>query len=613
MDVLGKSLVVLWQEWPGIVGLLGFFCVGGASVFFGLKALFREQLSFGETLALGAGGAPLPLLMGVLLTSLLRMVWKINTNFTWVWLLLAVMAGLAAYRGAGRISWQLKVPQAASVGLGLILIVSFILRLAFIQGLQAPLYFDSAMHYSVIADLLKNFEGFRLPDFQAFVGGYYHLGFHALAGALSYTLEIPVREVMLLYGPIILTLLPMPLFFIVRRETGLASAGLFATLLAGWAWYMPAHMLDWGKYPAITSILSIEFCICCLVLLREASRHQRWIVVCAGIAAALMSTMIHSRSLVVIGLALGSGLIAHYWKKLSGQTLQHNWRPWLAYKLLAALAAAGLLGIYWLIQSRSVLRLAIDPYIGIQGWITLIILVLAPLAFHGFPRATFACLVFMLLLGASLFISVTAFLPVYDAQTLLDRPYVEGILFFPLAVLGGLGYAGMLKALRNNTTWNSTRKKQLEIIIAVCFFGIIIMQFTRYNFSHSNCCVLYSEQDAAAFEWLDRNTPADANILIASFESVVFESNQPAGYSGADAGIWIPVFIHRIVTLEPYYKDFNALETLDEICKLGVTYIYAGSTNQSFNKDQPGNQPEWYARQLKLPGVEIYKLTGCQH
>lgn len=600
MDLLGHSMLVLLKEWPANLGLLGILFLGGGAVFFGLKAIFKDNLTFGEYFSLGAGGALLPLLLWNLLSGSLNLFLKIKTGFIWGWVILFVVAAFAAWHARGaRMNW--KIPKLPSTALVLILICSILVRLAFIWDLQVPLYFDSAMHYSVIMDLIKNFASFETPVFQSFVGGYYHVGFHALIGSLSLALHLPVQNVMLIFGQIILALIPLPLFFIIRQETKLDAPALFAILMAGWAWYMPAHMLDWGKYPALTSMLSFGFAVCSLILLRQSAGRQRWILICLASLSILFSTFIHTRSLVIICMFIASYLIAAYWHRLPG----------LPRILLLALAVAGLLALVFIIQSRPVLRLAFDPYLGSQGWMTLFVLILVPLALKEFPLAAFTWLLFMFFLIGSLLISVTWFLPVYDAQTLLDRPFVEGVLFFPLAMLGGLGYAGLLGLLKSSGFWQIAHKNQLEALMALCLFGTLFARMPHYNYYPSDCCKLFGEKDAAAFEWLDRNTPASANILVASFETTVFESNQPAGYSGADAGIWITPFIDRKVVLAPYGTDFTSRGAFDEICKQGAAYIYAGWTNQSFNKAQLANRPEWYASQLALPGIQVFRLMGC--
>jgi hypothetical protein len=601
METLLSSLLVLAKEWPGLLGMLGVFFLGAGSVYLGLKAVYQGSLTGAEIFAISTGGALLPLLVGALLTGVMNLFMDAGSAFVWIWGLFFACTALAAARAA---NWRicLKIPEPATIALVLITFFSIFFRLTFIRGLQVPLYFDSAMHYSIITDLIRNFQSSGLPSFQSFVGGYYHLGFHVLSGAFSLVLDIPAQKSILLFGQILLALLPVPVFFIVRRETKLDAPAILATLLAGWGWYMPQHMLDWGKYPALSSLLSFEFVICSLILLPRVSRRTGWMLASLTVLGAISSTFFHSRSLVLISMAIASILIAQGWSRLSS----------LLRNLLFALIVAALLGLALYIQSRPVLNLALDPYLINQGWMGLLVLVLLPLAYLAFPRATFACLLFTLFLGAGMLISVTLFFPIYKAQTLLDRPYVEGVLFLPLAVLGGLGYAGWLTLIKNSSFWQTPQKNQIMALAAFCLFVTLGAHFTRYNFAPSDCCKLYTEQDAAAFEWLKENTPANTSILIAAFRTVVFESDLPADYSGADAGIWITPFIKRKVILTSYETDFSSQIGLDEICKQGGKYIYAGATNPGFNKTLLESRPEWYARQLSLPGIQIYQITGCQ-
>jgi hypothetical protein len=142
-------------------------------------------------------------------------------------------------------------------------------------------------------------------------------------------------------------------------------------------------------------------------------------------------------------------------------------------------------------------------------------------------------------------------------------------------------------------------------------FGGFFVNLTQYNFYPSECCKLFGEQDAVAFDWMDRNLPPNVSILTAAFEAVVFESNQPAGYAGSDAGIWILPLIRRNVLSVPYQTDFSTQGALDEICTGAARYVYAGETAQSFNNKQFDERPEWFERIYSLSKIRVYKVIGC--
>jgi hypothetical protein len=134
---------------------------------------------------------------------------------------------------------------------------------------------------------------------------------------------------------------------------------------------------------------------------------------------------------------------------------------------------------------------------------------------------TFVSVLSVTLLLASLFIPVT-WMPGYPDLTLLDRPFVEMILFLPLSMLGGLGLAGL------------TRKLQGDICgagyIGLLAIGIVVINaFLTYNPYPSDCCVIVGNDDVVAMDWVANQLPVDARIGIASAELKVLQSESSEG------------------------------------------------------------------------------------
>ncbi|HSM71812.1 MAG TPA: hypothetical protein VK851_09725, partial [Anaerolineales bacterium] len=109
--------------------------------------------------------------------------------------------------------------------LTLFLVVSLLIRLAYISEALFPSYFDSAQHYTLIKNILTN----GLSQVYAMWGTeYYHLGFHVLAALLASTFQVEITTVMLVLGQIILALMPLPFFFTIKHLTRSNWAGMFA-------------------------------------------------------------------------------------------------------------------------------------------------------------------------------------------------------------------------------------------------------------------------------------------------------------------------------------------------------------------------------------------------
>ncbi len=79
---------------------------------------------------------------------------------------------------------------------------------------------------------------------------------------------------------------------------------------------MPIHALNWGKYPALSSLLALQFALgLAFLAARHLPRRERWSLLALAGAAAFAAVLMHTRSLVFMGLAGVSFLAAHFWQQ----------------------------------------------------------------------------------------------------------------------------------------------------------------------------------------------------------------------------------------------------------------------------------------------------------
>lgn len=194
-------------------------------------------------------------------------------------------------------------------------------------------------------------------------------------------------------------------------------------------------------------------------------------------------------------------------------------------------------------------------------------------------------------------------LPRESFQTLLDRPFVQMTLFLPLALLGGLGLAG-LRA--------ESFKSWMTALATVAVFSAVFIHLGRdTSFSPSPCCILFKQDDAVAFEWMKEYLPSKAHVLIAGSTLNVFDIENPVELRGSDGGVWITALTGRKTSTWPFSADFGAQATFDNLCQMGVTHLYVGGTQERFDLAVLQSRSGWYAWQFSLPGAHLFKLTGC--
>jgi hypothetical protein len=373
-------------------------------------------------------------------------------------------------------------------------------------------------------------------------------------------------------------------------------------LLAALGWYMPAHAVEWGKYPALTSLLSISFVLGLAYLsvhYRRALSPGKYLALNAILSlAAIASVFIHSRSLVLFGIAVLAWLITTGWQRLP--------RP--AQWIILGAIILGIVIEISLIQTKAVLGPLFDPY-GNQGIvITVTVLLLTLFAQWAFPRLAFGLILAIFLLLGSLFVPVQG-IPGYIDLTLLDRPFVEMILFLPLSLLGGLGLAGLEQQAR--TRLASTRFVRENYISLLFIVVLCLNALFKYEVYPSGCCNLVGRDDLVAMDWIDKNLPAQARVLTSSTEMMVMDTDAFQGAVGGDAGIWIDPLTNRETLQLSYSSDFAQQTTLDWLCKMSVTHIYVGETGLTFNDATLAPHPEWYQILLSMPKVKVYRVIGC--
>ena len=567
-----------------------------------LKSIFEDKFSGDEYYSLSLAGWMLPACMLSLLWYFcsLLLTPKAGTLIAMIVVILLAFLVWARIRNP-----EAYDSQATIRSLFLLTLLFLILRLAFVSKAVLPSYFDSAQHYLRVKELLANpgASGQALPSLWSLTQ-YYHLGFHFLAAWITSLTHAQITDVMLVLGQILLALMPFSVFFLIKHETGSSSSAIFAVILAAFGWYMPAHAMDWGKYPALASIALFPFTFS-LAYLTVKYRHalsprNDWLLNTILLAAIAITVFLHSRSLIVFALLALTWTITFVWHKL---------HP-IPKLIIFCLVVTGVIYEIAFIQTKGVLILVFDPYASNGLFTTAIVFFLSIFACKLYPRLVFSCMVITGLLLASLFIPLRDLIPGYVHTTLLDRPFVEMILYLPLTLLGGFGLAGLQQKLYDQKiVWKQIQPARYTGFL---FCALVIIRAAYvYDLYPSDCCVLATSDDVVAIEWMDKNLPADARVLTASTDLNVLPTTEFQGSANGDAGAWINPITGRTSVPMIYYTDFGDPSTLDTLCQLQVGYIYVGTTGWTFDDSGMPALANGYRIVLALPNAKIYQVTGC--
>jgi len=140
----------------------------------------------------------------------------------------------------------------------------------------------------------------------------------------------------------------------------------------------------------------------------------------------------------------------------------------------------------------------------------------------------------------------------------------------------------------------------------VLFCAVLINASFKYEVYPSGCCSIVSRDDLVALDWMDKNLPSDAHVLISSTQLMVMATDAFQGAVGADAGIWIQPLTGRTTFAMPYTSDFSQPTTLDSLCKSSVSHLYVGEQGLTFDDAEIASHPDWYKALLSMPKVKVY-------
>lgn len=483
-----------------------------------------------------------------------------------------------------------KPVPVSSTFLALVLLfaVSMLLRFAFLKNISLPSYFDSAEHYRLIRYFVEPAGNLPAP--------YYHTGFHMAGAAFVRFFDLSILDFMLAGGQFLLAILPFSFFSIIKKETDSITAGLFVVILAGFGWHMPAHLMNWGKYPALLSLVCLSFVFNLAYLLHKGSSKHRNLSNYFFLSGVMfVSVFVHSRLLVVYGMLAAAYILT-------------SWRIRSALKKQAFLIVmAALLIEFIALQNNTTLRALLDGYINSDSWTLILLLALTPFAVKEFPNQTFFLLASLSFFVAGLFVPVHV--PNVGTLTMLDRPYVQMLTYLPLSLLSGLGLAGLVRFLQQ---YIPETKLPIYAVLSVAFGVVLAHAALRHDYYPSECCQITNRDDHALLTWMDASLPPDAFILIAASPVNVTSLEQTEIQAGIDGGIWVTPLTSRQTVTAWETLDFTSATVHAEICERGLNYVYAGGMSQSFSDAQLDENPAWYQLAFALPRAKLYQVTNCQ-
>jgi hypothetical protein len=525
-------------------------------------------------MGLGIGSAILSVLIYALIT--LGYYWpSVLLPGSFLILFLAVLVLLKEFwSGKLRIMFD-----SQSIFIGLAVFMLLIARLSFIKYIILPSYSDSPIHYQIVTSFLHPEYGKEINlSLGNITSHYYHFGFHSLAAWLTLVSGHEPANIITLLGQLFLVIAPISVFFLSYVITKNSKGALYAGLLAAIGWSMPAFAINWGKFPALSSLAIAPAVVAVLGLLLQ-SNAKKPIVVFWSLLLLIGITLVHTRIIVCVLLVVVSFFVS---KKIN----MEEELPFFQSVRLSLFYILSLFPFFGMVTSFY------------NGFFVLVIfLVLLPFAFQVFPKLSVA--IFFYTFGLWLVWKVPL-LFFGNSQALLDEQFIEIMLYIPFAIIGGAGFAGLLKKL-------PTTGLLRWFVVAILVGGVAVNFLMNNSMYPDSCCDYFKESDQTAIQWIRENTSEHSLVLISGFQ----DNGQ---IIGTDAGIWIHPLIKQDTNMLPFDIKWNSLDEIEETCRSGArnVYVYMGGREFSFIDDQL-EQSNLTRLVFQSGKTKIYLITGCKN
>jgi len=474
------------------------------------------------------------------------------------------------------------------------IVMLLIIRMSYLSELVVPSYQDSVKHYLIVEDLLFGLNESRaFHRFGELSSRYYHFGSHFIIAWVTALSNTPILDTMAVTGQLFQVIAPISLFFPIQVITNNNQIAFFAMVIGSLGWSMPAYASNWGKLPAIASIAAMPAILGFMWIAWKSPPRKRvplWIVV---FILSLGEILLHTRSVFILLAVLLSGL----WLSLGKKRV-----AWLHIMGMYAFVASSLALSHEdvILTDLFVITDLLNRYCANGGWVLMLIIIVLTLITWRRHRD--------LTLGVSIFLIVFILLgigpiPFLPGGRLIDRPYAEIALFLPLTFLLIIGVHAIREFfLRSDTLLNNLAGQSVALLILL--IGIWIGIRSQPLIANS-CCQVLSEDDLEVSQWARINIGQDSRTGIAS---IVWDPNYKVG---ADGGAWFSALSGHAISMWPFELGPGVKDVYCQYCENGITHLYAGSSQESFNRSQMNEQPSRYEALYIRPKAAIYKVINC--
>ncbi len=474
-------------------------------------------------------------------------------------IIIACLLGFSILAMAGAIKHKIHLPRRYHLHtlFGLILFgLAIAWRLYQARDLLLPNWVDSQHHYLIIRAII---EGGGLPatlDPYLSMPFYYHFGYHTAVALFTIVSGMSIGAAMLVFGQVLNAAIGLSVYALGKALWHDWCPALGAALLVTFAARMPAYYLSWGRYTLLTGMMLMPLAMAAgLNLLRKPHRWQDAVTLSLLTAGVLLSHYFTAVLLAGFFVLISLTFLLKKLIKLPDK-LQR----------LAGLAAGAVSGfvfaLSWLVRVFRYTPARTGAVANLPDSLNTLFnfgngryiwMLLGPDGNYVLLAAAVLGIVLSFLLrkqsgfaGWSLSLGILS-LPWAFRIGPFRPDHFAIVLFLPVTL-----WAGWLFGQIGHWVSRHFKLRWLPGAVVILLSG----GFAAWGFSLGKnivnpVTVLVTEDDLAALDWINENTPKDARFLINTTYWL------GGTYRGVDGGGWILPYTGRWALVPTVFYGFS--------------------------------------------------------
>ncbi len=434
-------------------------------------------------------------------------------------------------------------------------------QLCFSNQLILPSNTDSITHYRYIVQFLNwREEGLGLFEFIRRLR-FYHYGFHLLVSEIHVLSGFAITDIMVSFGTILTVLAPFTVMLPLERFGLEKKCQRWAVFGIALATLFPGFAQNWGKYPALLSVVLLPLPVSLILdMAKNENKSRLTSKIFALMLTSILVGLAHWRSLVVLAVI---GLAVYFYYDFFKQRVP----VWVLVPMVAGVG-------YFLLNDRARFNVTGGQVI---FWLVLIAIAIGVMVARIRQKSpNKLALSLIMYLGVRLCVEISLAKVMPQFGSLVDMPYFRIVSF----ILAGLFLGSLFDEIRklHSDFFGITelKKRYLADLIVLIIASLLLIAIpVKRKWTPATAYIMVGAQQKEVVDWaLDAYQGQNMKLLLAGIPLLDYVEYADAGGWLAEMGGFDVVF-----AIEPV--DLNRADVQSRLCREAVDLIFIDASRHT--------------------------------